>query len=149
VLAWAKQHDLCLNIEVKSDLRDKRKLVAAVVRCLERETRSCDRLLLSSFHPGFVRAISAGLPSFGVCWLVHARQQLLRFAPGFRWLGAIGVNPEHRLLNSASVRRWKSSGALLGTWTVNEPALALRYANLGVDLIISDTPGKILRAFAA
>jgi glycerophosphoryl diester phosphodiesterase len=148
-LSWASEHDLCLNIEVKSDLHQKRRLLEAVARCLSRETHASERLLLSSFHPGFVRALSQALPALGVCWLVHAKQRLLKFGFGYRWLGAIGVNPEHSLLAQHNVLRWKRSGALIGTWTVNQPDLALHYATLGVDAIISDAPGKILQALAA
>jgi glycerophosphoryl diester phosphodiesterase len=44
---------------------------------------------------------------------------------------------------------WRRAGALVNTWTVNEGAEALRLSELGVDAIISDTPGAILAALAA
>jgi glycerophosphoryl diester phosphodiesterase len=105
-----------------------------------------ERLLLSSFHPGFVRELAARLSPLPACWLVHEKQRLLRFALGWQRLGARGVNPEHTLLSAASVRRLKTQGALVNTWTVNDPILAAAYAVFGVDSIISDCPGKILAA---
>lgn len=149
VLDWAKAHDLCLNIELKYDVDEKRALVASLVRLLSREVASSERILLSSFHPGFVLALSRALPQFPVNWLVHEKQRVLRFAPGFRLLGAAGVNPEHTLLSAAKVKNWRVRGALVGTWTVNDPALALAYDKFGVDAIISDNPGKVLAVLRA
>jgi glycerophosphoryl diester phosphodiesterase len=149
VLDWAKAHDLCLNIEVKSDLKGKRALLDALVRLLAAETSSAERLLLSSFHPRFVLGLALGLPRLPVNWLVHERQLVFRFAPGWRLLGAAGVNPEHTLLSAAKVEAWHAQNALVGTWTVNEPALALAYEQFGVDAIISDYPGRIREALEA
>lgn len=148
VLAWAEEHDLCLNIEVKSDVREKRALLDALVGLLAHERAGRERLLLSSFHPLFVLALARRLPHLPVNWLVHQKQMLLRFAPGYRALGASGVNPEHALLSAAKVERWHQSGALVGTWTVNDPELAVAYAKFGVDALISDTPGRLLNALA-
>jgi glycerophosphoryl diester phosphodiesterase len=146
VLDWAEQHDLCLNIEIKADVRRRRALLHAVARTLRTVDGARERLLLSSFHPGFVVWLARALPDLGVCWLVHARQRLLRSAPAFERLGAIGVNPEHTLLSVESVRRWKRAGHLVCTWTVNDPKLAVAYATFGVDAIISDYPGRIRAA---
>jgi glycerophosphoryl diester phosphodiesterase len=146
VLEWAKAHDLCLNIEVKSDLGKPWTLLRALVSLLSKETAARERVLLSSFHPGFVLALSQRLPQFPVNWLVHQKQLLLRFAPGLRFLGAAGVNPEHTLLSQTKVEKWHAGHALVGTWTVNDPTLALAYDKFGVDAIISDNPGKIRAA---
>lgn len=149
VLAWARERGCLVNVEVKADTRHRLRLLEAVVRCLAPLRLHVDQFLLSSFHPGFVRVLAARLAPLPVCWLVHEKQRLLRFAPGFRLLGADGVNPEHTLLSAARVRRWKRAGALVNTWTVNDPVLAAAYAAFGVDAIISDCPGRILSALAA
>jgi glycerophosphoryl diester phosphodiesterase len=146
VLAWAEANDQCVNVEVKSDVRDRPKLLEGVVRVLDRAPEQSERILLSSFDPRVVRALARRLPRYGVCWLVHEKQSILRHTPGWRALGAIGMNPEHTLLSSFGVRRAKAEGALVNTWTVNDPTLARAYALFGVDSIISDCPGKILAA---
>lgn len=148
VLEWARDHALRVNVELKSDLRRKRALLEGVVAQLKADRAAAKWVLLSSFHPRFVRYLAARLPEVPVCWLVHDRQVLLRFAPGWRSLGAHGVNPQHTLLSAGNVARWKAAGALVNTWTVNEPQQALQYAELGVDCIISDTPAHVLSAFA-
>lgn len=145
VLDWAAAADQCVNVEVKSDVRDRRRLVQGVIRELEGLEQS-ERILLSSFDPRLVSIFARRLPRFGVCWLFHENQQILRRVPAWRALGAIGVNPQHTLLSGYGVRRLKAQGALVNTWTVNDPTLARAYALFGVDSIISDCPGKILAA---
>lgn len=148
VLAWARARNCYVNVEIKADVRDRKRLLSAVLELLARERDAEDRLLISSFHPWFVKMLAGRLAPLPVCWLVHEGQQLLRFAPGWRALGARGVNPEHTLLSYAAVRRLKLAGALVNTWTVNDPILAAAYARFGVDAIISDCPGLVLGAIA-
>jgi glycerophosphoryl diester phosphodiesterase len=147
VLDWAAQHALVVNVEVKSDVKRKGELLRALIELLAARQRQSEQLLLSSFHPGFVLRLGRALPSFGVAWLVHEKQRLTRLLPAFRRLGAIGVNPQHTLLSSAMVRRYHEAGALISTWTVNDPLLAAAYAAFGVDAVISDCPGDVLAAF--
>lgn len=144
VLDWARTTDSLLNVELKSDLRARRALVDAVAGHVAAEPRAAERIVLSSFDPRFVRALAARLPHVPTCWLVHDEQRLLRFAPGWRLLRAAGVHPQHTLLSFSLVRRLRASGALVGTWTVNDPLLAVGYARFGVDTIITDAPGRIL-----
>ena len=145
VLSWAEASEQCVNVEVKSDVRNRRALVQGVVRELEALKRR-ELILLSSFDPRLVSVLARRLPEFGVCWLFHEKQSILRRLPAWRAMGAIGVNPEHTLLSGFGVRRLKEQGALVNTWTVNDPVLARAYAVFGVDSIISDCPGKILAA---
>ncbi|MFZ5893781.1 MAG: glycerophosphodiester phosphodiesterase [Myxococcota bacterium] len=143
VLDWAERYDQCVNVEVKSDVKNRGLLLRGVVSELSR-VKPSGRILLSSFDPRFVALLARRLPTYGVCWLVHEKQAVLRHTPGWRALGAIGLNPEHTLLSGYGVRRLKAQGALVNTWTVNDPTLARAYALFGVDAIISDCPGKIL-----
>ena len=69
---------------------------------------------------------------------------MLKHAPAWTLLGAIGVHPEHTLITAARLARLKSAGALVNTWTVNDPERAEILAKLGVDAIITDTPGAVL-----
>lgn len=144
VLDWATRFDLCVNVEVKTDVPDRQRLVRAVADLLGAHQGSEERILLSSFGPDVVLMLARRLPSFGVAWLIHDRQKLWRLASRFRWLGAVGVNPQHTLLSTARVQSLKQRGALVSTWTVNDPVLAKAYARFGVDAIISDCPGEIL-----
>lgn len=146
VLDWALSGRYLVNVEVKRDLRRRMKLVEEVALALKDFPRAEELILLSSFDPTFVRALSALLPKVTTCWLVHAKQRVLKHAPGWKLLGADGVNPELAIATSSRVARWKKSGALVNVWTVNDAESARRLANAGVDSIITDVPGELVQA---
>ena len=146
VLDWAVAGGHLLNVELKRDVGTPRALVWRVAKLLRARAPARELVLLSSFDPLFVRALGWLLPEVPTAWLVHAKQRVLRSAPGFRRLGAVAVHPELALCSDARVRRWRARGALVNVWTVNDPAEARRLAAAGVDAIISDVPGEIVRA---
>ena len=142
-LAWARTHEQRVNIELKSNVRRRALLlerVAEVVRSVP-----LPPVLCSSFHPHFVWWLARHIPDLPRAWLVHDKQRLLKYAPGSHLLGANGVHPEHVLATAERVARLKRTGCLVNVWTVNDPARARQLARNGVDAIISDVPGEILR----
>jgi glycerophosphoryl diester phosphodiesterase len=149
VFAWAREHAMRVNVELKSDVRQRRALLTGVARTVRASGLTHELLLFSSFHPLFVRALAWLLPDFPRAWLVETRQRVLRSTPFARALGADGVNPQSLLVNARSMARWRSSGGPVSTWTVNHEDEAQRVAALGVDAIISDRPGAVLKALAA
>jgi glycerophosphoryl diester phosphodiesterase len=146
VLAWAKEHGQRVNVELKSDVRDARALLTGVAHVVK--SLPLPAVLFSSFHPRFVWWLARNVPDLPRAWLVHAKQRVLKHAPGFRLIGANGVHPEHVLASAERVARLKRAGALVNVWTVNDTARALSLAQNGVDAIISDVPGEILRGLA-
>jgi glycerophosphoryl diester phosphodiesterase len=144
VLAWASAKRALVNVELKRDVSRPVELVRAVQRVVRGSGTGAECVLFSSFHPGLVAALGALMPRIPRAWLVD-RNSLFGRAPGFR-VFANGVNPHHELVTPANMERWKRAGALVATWTVNDETEARRVAALGVDAIISDAPGKILRA---
>jgi glycerophosphoryl diester phosphodiesterase len=144
VLDWAREHGQRVNVELKSDVRNKRLLLRQVARVVG--SVALPKVLFSSFHPYFVWWLGHHLPSQPRAWLVHDKQHVLKYAPGLRLLGANAVHPQHTLLSIERAARTKRAGYVLGTWTVNDPARAKELAALGVDTIISDAPGRILSA---
>lgn len=147
VLAWARERGTRVNVELKQDVKRPHSLLLGV-RHVVRATRAPPELVVfSSFHPLFVRALCALVPDFACVWLVHQKQRWLKRAPLWELVGH-GVNPQHTLVTAAAVARWRRHAGIVGTWTVNDPAEALRVARLGVDLVISDRPGAILSALS-
>jgi glycerophosphoryl diester phosphodiesterase len=142
VLSWAREHEQRLNIELKSDVRNRKLLLTQVARVVS--SVALPNLLFSSFHPHFVWWLARHLPELPRAWLVHDRQRVLKYAPGLRLLGANAINPQHTLLTARRAARAKRAALLVNVWTVNDPARARELAGLGVDAIISDVPGKIL-----
>jgi glycerophosphoryl diester phosphodiesterase len=154
VLDWAEAHDQLVNVEVKSDVRRRRDLVAGVIELLSRHPHAPNGVLLSSFDPRFVWRLARALPAVPSAFLFHTKSPIARAAAlvgaaTFRRLGARAVHPEHVLVNEARMQAWRSKSELVGVWTVNDEARAVALSGLGVDYIVSDRPGAILRAVSA
>jgi glycerophosphoryl diester phosphodiesterase len=146
VLDWARLAGQRVNIELKSDVRHRALLLDRVARVVNRAP--LPELIFSSFHPYFVWWLGRRLPTLPRAWLVHDKQRLLKYAPGVVQLGAHALHPQHTLVTQERVVRMKARGLLVNVWTVNEPSRAAELARLGVDAIISDNPGQILRAIS-
>jgi glycerophosphoryl diester phosphodiesterase len=145
VLAWARTHGQRVNVELKSDVSRPHVLLRNVSRVARASGVGPELVLFSSFNPAFVAALRLLAREFPRAWLIDRGRSFVQRAPGFRLL-ADGVNPHHELVTATRIARWRRRGALLATWTVNDPDEARRVAALGVDSIISDEPGKILSA---
>lgn len=147
VLDWAEGASSALNIEVKHDVPDRWALGRAVARQLSR-TRV--PLLVSSFDPFLLLAMGVLAPKVPRALLTHPGQ---RYAPVLhalshpRFLTALHV--ERREARPTAIQRWKRRGLRVGVWTVNDEYEALRLAALGVDVLITDEPGKIVAALRA
>ncbi len=154
VLDWAQAHDQLVNVEVKSDVRRRRDLVAGVIALLARHPHAPAGVLLSSFDPRFVWRLARALPAVPSAFLFHTKSPIARAAAlvgaaTFRRLGARAVHPEHVLVTEARMQAWRSKSELVGVWTVNDEARARELAKLGVDYLVSDRPGAILDALAS
>jgi glycerophosphoryl diester phosphodiesterase len=147
VLSWVRETGMRVNVELKRDVSRPLTLLAAVSRVVRASGLGPDLVLFSSFHPGFVAALGVLVPELPRAWLVDKESRIWRRAPAFGLI-ADGVNPQRDLVEARAMRRWTRHGAPIATWTVNEPAEARRVAALGVDSIISDRPGEILRSLS-
>jgi glycerophosphoryl diester phosphodiesterase len=148
VLDWALLTRARVNVEIKHDAKATRDLVDRVAELVRSEPRLSHQLLCSCFHPGVVLRLSKLVPELPVAWLVHARSRILSSAPGLRLIGASGVHPHRELVSAARMIGWRKAGGFVNVWTVNDPVEAARLGQLGVDALITDTPGSVLRAFA-
>lgn len=146
VLDWAQSRRARVNVELKQDVNGRRVLVRRVVELLRRYESAPKSILVSSFHPGIVFALSRLVKQIPVAWLVHDEQRWLRSAPGHRLFGVTAVHPQRTLATPERVVKWQKSGVVLNVWTVNDDGEARALDALGVDGIISDKPGAILDA---
>jgi len=145
VLDWAERQGACLNIEIKADGERRRRLVRAVARLTEARADS-ENLLISCFNPIVVQLHGLFAPSIPTAWLLDS--PLLCRMPLLPHVGSAAVHPKESLINAETLGIWKRQGLRVHTWTVNDPARALELAQLGVDCLITDTPGAIRRALA-
>ena len=153
VLDWAESRDLLVNVEVKSDVGRRRDLLHGVRDLLQRHAYAPRGVVLSSFDPRFVWFLARALPQVPSAFLFHTKSPMARVAAlvgaaTFSRLGARAVHPEHVLVTEQRIQAWRVKKALVGVWTVNDERRARELSALGVDYIVSDRPGAVLRAIA-
>lgn len=96
-------------------------------------------VVVSSFLPGILRDLRARNSEVPLGFLCDGAEAL----PLWRELPCSRVISHCRLLNRQLVDEIHREGKQVDTWTVNNPAQMLLYADWGVDVIISDHP-KVL-----
>lgn len=123
-----------VDVEIKSPERDAG-LGAAVLAAVRPHAERL-RLLLTSFDHGCIESLAAsvvgmecGLLSDAVLEPRRGRHQALAHA-------ALLAQPAH-------VERVHRAGACVYAWTVDDPAVARRLVELGVDGIITNDPGRL------
>ncbi|HSC89848.1 MAG TPA: glycerophosphodiester phosphodiesterase [Polyangiaceae bacterium] len=144
VLAWQKRTGALINVELKGDVPHPGWLARRAVEAIE--AHGGEGLLLSSFHWGQVRALARALPRLPVALLYHDEQTVVKRLVPWRRLGASAVHPQRTLVSAEGVRRFHEQGALVNVWTVNDVAEAQRFADWGVDALITDSPRTLLSA---
>lgn len=144
-LAWARAHDIAVNVEMKHDVPSRASLARATVRVV-RESRA--DVLLSSFDPLLLAMAASLAPRVRRALLVHSRQrrwaELLQARvrpPAVTSLHLERTQTDPRIVRSA-LRR----GLRVGVWTVNDAHEASDLVALGAATIITDRPGAILQA---
>ena len=142
VLAWARDRDVAVNVELKHDVPARARAAHAVARA----TRACAAdVLFSSFDPLLLAMIAALSPSVPRALLTHAGQP--------RWADAVeawmrpglvsAIHLERAQLDARSAARCQRRRLRIGVWTVNDPDDAREVVSLGARSIISDDPGAV------
>ena len=131
-----------VNLEVKAESLGESSEAGRCVQALE-QAGLAERALVSSFHPAALwqaRRASAGVP----------RGALVEPGASWRaWLlagmaaGPRAVHPHHALVTSRRVERWHRLGLTVAVWTVDDPDLARRCLDAGVEAVITNVPDRI------
>jgi len=120
-----------------------RPLAQAVARLLERADAS--RFVISSFDPLALEAVGPLLPKIPLGFL-HAPRAPWDTPALMAGLDHQAWHPHHSQVTAEAVAREHAAGRKVHVWTVNDPALAQRLAQNGVDAVITNRPGEILAA---
>jgi glycerophosphoryl diester phosphodiesterase len=146
VLAWAKASGCALNVEVKHDVPDRIALARVVARTL-RAARA--RVLVSSFDPLILLGLRLLAPELPCALLTDPSRRSARALHALARPALVSaLHVERRQASASSIERWKRRGLAVGVWTVNDPQEARRLRDAGVDILITDEPGRILEAIA-
>jgi len=134
--------ELVLQVEVKAygDPALARATAAAVSRVVSRPADRARVEVLSFGVAACEEAARAGLRARLVTWSDYAPDALVRWA---RRSGVDGVCVEHFLLHPELVHGLRAKGLSLTTGTINDPVLAARAADLGVEAITTDRPAGL------
>lgn len=135
---------LFINVEIKSDSAMLRGVEQVVADCITQHNLD-KRVLVSSFSGQILRRFRTLKPNVPIGFLYVADTPQSEFEQ----LAGIfyeALHPNHEQLDAGAIGALRQVGYRVHTWTVNEPARALELRRYGVDAIITDKPGAILKA---
>ena len=101
--------------------------------------------VVSSFQPGALKSVHALDATVPLGLICEFENQLRLWSE----LPVQFVIPHHALVDGDLVRKIKGAGKKVIVWTVNVPAEMRRFADLGVDGIISDDTSLLCRTIGA
>ncbi len=137
---------LLINVELKAQKNATADLENAVAALVTRMGMA-DRLWFSSFRPLTLSRIRALLPDVP-CGLLYDGLGM-----GATLLTSItpheALHPHFALVTQRFVRRAHKRERRVATWTVDDTAVARKMAAMGVDVLITNEPGEVLRALSA
>ncbi len=105
-----------------------------------------DRVIVQSFDWNFLSELKNELPDLAIGALGSKSFSEEKLAQ-LRALGPGWVGWKYQDVRGSDIDRVHDLGAKFALWTVNDPAVAHTWVNAGVDAIITDVPGKVLRLF--
>jgi len=142
--------DLWLNIEIKNlpddpDYDAEHGLSVAVAGLVE-AFEAADRVIVSSFDIFAVDRIRSVNPAIPVAWLVWGQAD-----PGSLIGRAVAhevqaIHPHDLLVDASFVSRSHAAGLEVNVWTVDDLDRVHRLVEMGVDGIITNTPGVVVEA---
>jgi glycerophosphoryl diester phosphodiesterase len=144
--------DLWINVEIKNlpedpDYDAEHGLsiaVAGVIAAYE----AADRVLVSSFDIGSIDRIRDMDPTIARGWLVWGQADPLSLIARATAHEVQAIHPHDLLVDAGFVRRAHDAGLEVNVWTVDDLERVRELASLGVDGIITNTPGVVVEALA-
>lgn len=140
--------DRCIiNVEIKSlDYLTGGKTVDPLKQMI-RARNLYDQVIVSSFNPLPLIRLRREDPKIQLGLLYG---QKLPTSLWETWMSPViqpeALHPHHSLVDAASMERARQKGRAVNVWTVNEIDEARRLADLGVDVIITDYPDRLMAA---
>lgn len=150
VCAWAATTDLHLNIEIKAAG------IEAAVAEIVAAHQLRERVIISSFLPGVLRALTIAAPDLprGVLMGSHTLAPHVRLReawplPALRKFNARAWHPTWQLpLLDQIIPRVQRAGYAVNVWTVDDPQQMQRLLRLGVNGIITNRPALLRQVMA-
>ncbi len=117
--------------------------VAPVIRAI-RSARATEWVILASFDRRLVAAARDEAPAIPRMLIAEGREAPAALVRHLAACGASGLSVNHRAIRSAAwINHFHARGYAVWTWTVNDPALARRLSDWGVDALLGDDPALL------
>lgn len=144
VLALCRANGLGLNIEMKRDVPSRTDAVLETARLVRKHLEAFP-IVVSSFDPFMLGGLHALIPGLPCALLLGKRDFQQRVSSAMSPVVSSALHVGHEILDDVHLRR--TGAAFVNVWTVNDPQLAISLGARGVDGIITDDPGALLRVF--
>ena len=141
LLSWQKETGIGLNLEIKCHHKDYRRHAAALTRGLVEVDP--EMTLISSFDAGCLAAVMPELPQIARALIAEELPDDWRDIADRLKLDGFHLN--HENLTVEQVGAIHAAGLAVRCYTVNEAADIEKLRGYGVDLVMTDWPGKFVK----
>jgi glycerophosphoryl diester phosphodiesterase len=136
-------------VEVKSGSE----IIPELLKLVERSPLKPEQIVLICLHAGVIGMIKRAIPQCPAYWIVEGTPDSLSKGgyslPSFESLQSSAMTFKLEgldlraiwPLNTTLIRRLKSAGLRLCVWTVDDPAIARWWIDMGIDGITTNRPG--------
>ncbi len=140
LLELVKPTHLQINLELKNGIERYEGLEQAVLAELER-FGMLGRIVFSSFNHDSIALVKALEPRAETALLYsHVMHRSADYA---KMCGADAIHPHYAAVKPALIGECHGGGIKVRPWTVDDPALAARLAEMGVDALISNCTDEL------
>lgn len=142
VLDAARRLDIDLVLEVKGEPEPSCSLVQQSVEAIVQAGWAQRTAIISFHHPCLAWAKEWGDIATGILYGYGTPDPVAEAHE----VGASSIRPHHSRVTRAVAEEAHDAGLCLHTWVANEPQHALALAEMGVDSIGTDMPGRVAEA---
>ncbi|MFZ2880751.1 MAG: glycerophosphodiester phosphodiesterase family protein [Phototrophicaceae bacterium] len=135
---------LIFNIEVKADTENIEHRVAELVD----KYGVGDAVVVSSFNPVVLHRFAAAYPKIRIGYLYMDGEPYTQLAQMMTGVPIYARHPYHAMIDTPYMNAARQHGYKVNTWTVNDPERARQLRDLGVDVVMTDFPDRILHALS-
>lgn len=137
-------NDMLINVEIKAprDLVDR--VERQLANCIQRHNMR-ERIIVSCFDPLVLRRIRPMMPTVLQGYLYVPDMPASHYLPPNK-LRHEARHPRHDMVDEKYMNWARAHGYCVNVWTVNDVERALQLKRLGVNVIMTDEPGRIISA---
>jgi glycerophosphoryl diester phosphodiesterase len=132
---------MLINVEIKPETPRIEHIVGETIMRFGLQ----DRVIVSSFNPDILKRFRAVMPEVAV-GLLYAPMEGVDPLQVLSEMRHEAVHPYHEMIDTEYMAWAKDEGYAVNTWTVNDAARAMVLRDLGVNVVMTDTPDVILKA---